>query len=315
MLFSKRDPGVVNYSLTSTAAVAVLSQLRQQAFPLAMDIPPFAPRSRPAVMAPEWLGHLPQSLARQALLAAAFAALVLALATALPAWASFHGGSSTAPATALHSSTGVTGTAATRVSDLGAATFVGDIPFVQQLRYFDSLTSSSSGAASFVQGAREATLFSYLQNVGTQVALPYLNDVAATKRALDVYTNAVQEAQRQAQIEAAKRSSAVLSWESPPITAGTELPSTVTFYACVGNGFCGHMASGEQPFPGAAACSTNMPMGTRFTINADPGHTVFTCLDRGALSPTWVDIWFYDASDGWSWQSIVGTSSEITILP
>jgi hypothetical protein len=40
---------------------------------------------------------------------------------------------------------------------------------------------------------------------------------------------------------------------------------------------------------------------------------VFTCLDRGALSATWVDVWFYDIADGWAWQSLVGTSGEIII--
>jgi hypothetical protein len=315
LLFSKRDPRVANYALASTATIAVLSQLRRQAFPLAIEIPRFTPRSRAAVMAPEWLGRLPRSVARQALFAAAFAALVLVLVTTIPAWATFHRGGSAASATVLRSSAGVTGTAATRVSSLSATTFVGDIPFVQQLRYFDSLTSSAPLAATFVQGAREATLASYLQDIGTRMALPYLNDAVANKQALDAWSAAVQEAQRQAAVESARRSSAVLGWESPPITGGTELASTVTFYACVGNGFCGNMASGVPVFPGAAACSSNMPLGTRFVIGADPGQTVFTCMDRGALSPTWVDIWFYDASDGWSWQSNVGTSSEITILP
>ncbi len=314
MLFSKRDPRATNYSLASTAAGAVLSQLRRQAFPLAIEIPQFTPRSRAAVMAPEWLGGLRRPVAHQALLAAAFAALVLVLVTAIPAWATFHGGSSAASATALRSSAGVTGTAATRVSSLSATTFVGNIPFVQQLRYFDSLSSSAPVAARFVQGAREATLASYLQDIGTQVALPYLNNAVASKQALDAWSTAVQEGQRQAAIETA-RSSASRAWEAPPIAGGTALPSTVTFYACVGNGFCGNMASGVPVFPGAAACSSNMAMGTRFVIAADPNQTVFTCMDRGALSPTWVDIWFYDASDGWSWQSNVGTSSEITILP
>jgi hypothetical protein len=83
----------------------------------------------------------------------------------------------------------------------------------------------------------------------------------------------------------------------------------------VGNGFCGNMASGQRPFPGAAACSSNLPMGTRFVIADDPNQTVFTCLDRGALAATWVDVWFYDAADGWAWQANVGTSSEITIVP
>ena len=74
------------------------------------------------------------------------------------------------------------------------------------------------------------------------------------------------------------------------------------------------MATGQAPFEGAAACSSNLPFGTRFSIANDPAGRVFTCLDRGALSPTWVDVWFYDAADGWAWQSIVGTSSDIIIV-
>ena len=315
MLFSKRDAQVANYALASTAAVAVLSQLRQQAFPLALEIPHFSPRSRAAVMAPEWLGGLPRSVARQALLAAALAALVLALATVIPAWIVFHGGPSASSASALRSSAGVTGTASTQVANLGATNFVGDVPFVQQLRYFDSLTSSSPAAARFVQGAREGTVVSYLQNIGTLVTLPYLNGAVSNKQAFETYATALVEAERQAQIEAVAQRAAASSWSVPPIAGGTTLPSTVTFYACVGNGFCGNMASGIPPFPGAAACSGNMPMGTRFVISDDPNQQVFTCMDRGALSATWVDVWFYDAADGWAWQSNVGTSSEISILP
>jgi hypothetical protein len=315
LLFSKRDPQVANYALGSTAAVAVLSQLRQQAFPLAIELPRFTPRSRAAVLAPEWLGGLPRSVARQALLAAALAALVLALATVIPAWLAFHSAGSASSASALRSSAGVTGVPSARGAELGATTFVGGVPFVQQLRYFDGLASASPAASRFVQGARESTVVSYLQNIGTQVTLPYLNDAVSNKQAFETYATALVEAERQAQIEAAAQRAAASSWSAPPIAGGTTLSSTVTFYACVGNGFCGNMASGVPPFPGAAACSGNMPMGTRFVIGDDPNGQVFTCMDRGALSATWVDVWFYDAADGWAWQSNVGTSSEITILP
>lgn len=315
MLFSRRDAQVANYTLASTAAVAVLSQLRQQAFPMAIEIPQFTPRSRALVLAPEWLGGLPRTVARQALLAAAFAALVLFLATAIPAWLAFQDGGSAPSATALRSSAGVTGTASTGIANAGATSFVGDVPFVQQLRYFDSVSSSAPAAATFVQGARESTVVGYLQNIGLQVTLPYLNDAVTNIQAFETYASALVEAERLQQIEAAAQRAAARSWSAPPIAGGTTLPSTVTFYACVGNGFCGNMASGIKPFPGAAACSGNMPMGTRFTISDDPNHQVYTCLDRGALSATWVDVWFYDVADGWAWQSNVGTSSEIVILP
>jgi hypothetical protein len=317
MLFSKGASGAGNYALASTAAAAVLSQLRQ-AYPLSIEAPQFATRARTAVVTRDWLGGLPSSLARQALIAAALASIVLALAVTLPAWAAFHTGSSIASRTALHSSAGTTSTSSMRTADLSAGTFVGQIPFVEQIRYFDSLTSSQPAAAAFVQGAREASVMSYLQNVGTAVALPYLSSAVESKHQIDAWNAAVLEAQREAQAQAARQAAtqaaASHAWEAPPVAHGTGLASTVTFYACVGNGFCGNMASGQRPFPGAAACSSNLPMGTRFVIAGDPNNTVFTCLDRGALSPTWVDVWFYDAADGWSWQSNVGTSSEITIV-
>jgi hypothetical protein len=74
------------------------------------------------------------------------------------------------------------------------------------------------------------------------------------------------------------------------------------------------MANGQQAFPGAAACSYNMPFGTKFRIENDPAGRVFVCADRGALSASWVDIWFYDNADGWAWQSTVGTRSNIIIV-
>ena len=75
------------------------------------------------------------------------------------------------------------------------------------------------------------------------------------------------------------------------------------------------MSNGQQVFAGAAACSANLPFGTRFFLNADPARTVYTCLDRGALSATWVDIWFYSPAEGWAWQSMIGgLYSDITIV-
>jgi hypothetical protein len=326
MFFSKRHSGVSNYALASTAASAVLSQLRQ-AYPLSIEVPHFGFGAQAGTATRDWRGELPRSVTRQALIAAGLAAIVLALATTLPAWAVFHGGSSTASRTELRSSVGTTSTTSMRVSDLSAGTFAGHIPFVEHIRYFDGLTSSSPAAASFIQGARQASIVSYLQNVGSNMALPYLNNAVTNKQQIDTWIANIQAAQRQAQdaatrkaaAQAATQAAASRVWEPAPAvnsgtSDGTQLSSTVTFYACVGNGFCGNMSSGQRVFPGAAACSSNLPLGTRFVVNADPNHRVFTCLDRGALSATWVDIWFYDSSEGWAWQSNVGTSSEITIL-
>jgi hypothetical protein len=101
-----------------------------------------------------------------------------------------------------------------------------------------------------------------------------------------------------------------------PTGEGLLIPGArVTFYACVGDGFCGNMASGSPVFDGAAACSNDLAMGTRFSIVTDPTGRVYQCLDRGYLAPTWVDVWFYDVASGWPWQAVVGAWSDIIIYP
>jgi len=306
------------YSVAGSSSVAALAQVRQQAFSGIAGQARYIPVTRPEVIQPAWLERVFDRLARRAALAGGIAALVLLVALALPVWSALRGGSATASTSSVsvRSSAGVTGTTATRVEDLGAATFVGGVPFVQRLRYFDAVTGAGSPSRLFVAGGREASLAEYLRDVGNQVALPYLNDAINTRDAIERYAVAVAENDRieQARLGAASAASAPISvWQAPSPDSGTRLPSTVTFYACVGNGFCGNMANGEQAYAGAAACSTNLPFGTRFIIANDPSGRVFTCLDRGALSSTWVDIWFYDAADGWAWQSMVGTSSDIII--
>ena len=302
------------YSLSGNNAAAAM--LRQEAFGNLAPAAGYGLRARALPVPLGWPGRLYERFAQQAVLAAAIAGAALLLALAVPVWLGLQGNGSTgaAPSVAVHSSAGVTGTAGTRVEELSAATFVGGIPFEQQLRYYDAATSSASQARLFVQGAREASVAEYLHTVGTRVALPYLNDAVGTKNDIERYTAAIAENARVARLKQAQAVTSTASWERPPVAGGTRLSSTVTFYACVGNGFCGHMATGENPFPGAAACSTNLPFGTRFTLANDPASRVFTCLDRGALAPTWVDIWFYDAADGWAWQALVGTHSEIIVL-
>jgi hypothetical protein len=189
-----------------------------------------------------------------------------------------------------------------------------------------------------VTGATEAQLMTYVEGVGEQVTLPYLSSAVEMKQSLDIWNAAVadherkqeEERQRQAQIAAAAAtatavagsafaaapasSASAYAWQSPPIAPGTVLTSSITFYDCYEGGFCGNMASGVQVFHGAAACSGNLPFGTRFRIANDPAGRVFTCLDRGALSSNHVDIWFYYPSDGWAFQSIVGTRGNIIIV-
>jgi hypothetical protein len=89
---------------------------------------------------------------------------------------------------------------------------------------------------------------------------------------------------------------------------GTVLRSRITIYGCVGpgGGFCGGMAGGGRVFEGAAACSKDLPFGTKLKIHGDPTGRVYECLDRGALPATWVDVYFYNTSDGIAWQSLLG---------
>ncbi len=54
------------------------------------------------------------------------------------------------------------------------------------------------------------------------------------------------------------------------ITAGKVDNVNVTFYDCLDQGFCGTMYNGGQVYEGAAACSWNLPIGTRFFIHGDP---------------------------------------------
>jgi hypothetical protein len=88
----------------------------------------------------------------------------------------------------------------------------------------------------------------------------------------------------------------------------------VTFYDCAEQGFCGNMANGRKVYQGAAACSYDLPFGTRFFIEGDPTGRIYRCEDRGLLSNTWVDIFWYFPADGWRWQEVVGRLATIHII-
>lgn len=81
----------------------------------------------------------------------------------------------------------------------------------------------------------------------------------------------------------------------------------LTFYTCVGDStgrYCGAMASGQIVLRGAAACGHAWETGTRFRILGDPYlDMVYTCLDRGGGPNLWVDVWFYDATEGRIWRN------------
>lgn len=98
---------------------------------------------------------------------------------------------------------------------------------------------------------------------------------------------------------------------------GTILSARITVYGCTGpgGGFCGNMASGIQVFEGAAACSRDLPFGTRIRIDGDPTGRIYECLDRGALSTSWVDVFFNNTSEGIAWASMLGgTTANIEIV-
>jgi hypothetical protein len=101
------------------------------------------------------------------------------------------------------------------------------------------------------------------------------------------------------------------------LAVGSVLRARITIYGCQGpgGGFCNHMSAGGVPFEGAAACSSNLPFGTRLTIDGDPTGRTYECLDRGALAATWVDVYFENTADGIAWQSSLGaTVTDIHIV-
>jgi hypothetical protein len=98
--------------------------------------------------------------------------------------------------------------------------------------------------------------------------------------------------------------------EPSGLAVGSVLRARITIYGCQGpgGGFCNHMSAGGVPFEGAAACSSNLPFGTRLTIDGDPTGRTYECLDRGALAATWIDVYFENTADGIAWQSSLGST-------
>jgi hypothetical protein len=88
----------------------------------------------------------------------------------------------------------------------------------------------------------------------------------------------------------------------------------LTFYDCLVQNFCGAMYNGEKVYEGAAACSWNLPIGTRFYIVGDPTGRLYVCKDRGMLTNTWIDVFFYAPADGYRWQAAVGRYGTIEIV-
>jgi hypothetical protein len=217
----------------------------------------------------------------------------------------------------VRSSSGQTAQAGTRIESLGAHSFLTRNPFISRARYLHEVDGGST-PFQFVAGARQASIADYVNGLGFQAAVPYQDAALAAQRTVNIWNDAVTDELLDRQAAAG-----MPSVGTPPVGAiwssnfapGTVISGvTVTFYACVGNGFCGNMATGHQVFPGAAACSYDMAFGTRFVVVNDPTQRVFTCLDRGALATPWVDVWFYSVEEGHAWMAGVGGVSDIRIV-
>jgi hypothetical protein len=203
-------------------------------------------------------------------------------------------------------------------------------------------TTASSGGASASYGPpmamRAAASVSGNWERSNAVALPPADQIGAAviagaeeRHRWAALASLMEWAERDAAekaAEAARAQGAVAGAYSQPGTAttlnrasgyapGTVLPARITIYGCVGpgGGFCNNMASGAQVFEGAAACSSNLPFGTKITISGDPTGRVYECLDRGHLPATWIDVFFYSTTEGMAWQSNLGTTqTQITIV-
>ena len=91
-----------------------------------------------------------------------------------------------------------------------------------------------------------------------------------------------------------------------PPTESPKMPMYVTFYSCPP--YCGD-PSGPLPLgEGQAACDWAY-MGRRFTLN---GHE-WICNDTGGLvHGNHVDLFFWDANNGWAYLAQYGTEGILT---
>lgn len=172
--------------------------------------------------------------------------------------------------------------------------------------YAAAVPSASDRGAALIAGAAEQ------RKIDTLIALD-----AWGKREAAAKTAAAAKNQTLQAASAPARGAAQSLGRASGYGAGAVLLARITIYGCVGSGggFCGGMASGIKVFEGAAACSSDMAFGTKFTIAGDPTGRTYECLDRGHLSSPWVDVFFYDTADGFAWASQLGsTSANITIV-
>jgi len=103
----------------------------------------------------------------------------------------------------------------------------------------------------------------------------------------------------------------------PPaaVEATAQITVALTFYVCSGappgfqDGYCGTMASGRTVYEGAAACGLGLPLGQRFAF----GGREFVCEDRGRGPDDWVDIFFWDYTEGRSWRDGFGETVTVAV--
>jgi hypothetical protein len=174
--------------------------------------------------------------------------------------------------------------------------------------YAAAVPSASDRGAALIAAAEQQRVIDTLLNI---------HKWAETEKAYQ----AAQAAKAQGQVAAASaapaRGAATTLGRASGYAPGTVLYARITMYGCQGRGggFCGGMASGITVFEGAAACSSDMPFGTKFTIAGDPTGRTYECLDRGHLSSPWVDVFFYNTEDGFAWAGFLGgTHANITIV-
>ncbi|MBI2724425.1 MAG: hypothetical protein HYX50_05110 [Chloroflexi bacterium] len=235
-------------------------------------------------------------IAKHLALAALFGAAIIALVASVPAMTALASNLRAGDAPAPRAAYGPT------IDQRAAAGVAGNW---EQSASVSAPTAGQMGAALMAGAAQQQALEDGLRALGAQMAA----DEAAAQQAAD----------------ASAAGSAASAGAAAPYSAnaasgfapGTTVSARVTIYGCTGpgGGFCNAMSSGGAPFEGAAACSGNLPTGTRLTIAGDPTGRVYECLDRGSLSPTWIDVFFYDTNDGMAWQSSLGgTVADITIV-
>ena len=99
-----------------------------------------------------------------------------------------------------------------------------------------------------------------------------------------------------------------------PDGAVVERQARITFYSCLGprGGFCGAMSSGKTVYEGAAACGSAYALSERVSIAGDPTGRVYVCEDRGWLTSTQVDVFWYREEDGRSWTTRVGRWADVS---